>query len=326
MILILRSFFLLITVFVLQACSKKGGSSTEEVTEGYNWSKHTPFTTSYGTFNMPFSDLYNNTPSSQGYVQMTEASGIAWSVVNPGYIWAHNDSGHTNSIYLINVETGAIVATYQVDGTVNMDWEDIEVAKGPVNGVSYIYISDTGDNDQKKGSYSIYRFEEPKLLPEHVGKLNRINNIPVDRIVFAYPDGSHDAEAMLVDPETKDIFLITKRDVVSILYVLPYPQKINEAGAACYKAGSFSFRQASAANCSADGNKVLIKNRQEIFYWERLPGESMVQLLERTPVKVPYAGEVQGEAICFDLQNNYYTLSEKADYPDYPILYKYTLK
>ncbi len=322
----LRSLFIIIGVFSLQACSKKEGSHTDEETKGYNWSTHTPFTTSYTTFNMSFTDLYNPTPLQQGRVALTEASGLAYSVVNPGMLWSHNDSGNPNTIFLIDAETGEIVATYQIDATINVDWEDIEVAAGPEEGVSYIYLGDTGDNDHKRSYYTVYRFPEPEYLPEHHGKLNRVTDIAVDPIRFSYPDGSHDTESLLVDPLTKDIFLVTKRDVVSLLYVLPYPQKVNDFDTECYKAGSFSFREASAATASADGQKVLIKNRQDIFYWERQSGETMVKMLERTPVKAPYIGEPQGEAICFDLQKNYYTLSEKANIPNDPMLYKYILK
>lgn len=297
----------------------------EEESQGYDWENHIPFVTSYSTFNMAFTELYESIPTENGSVEISEASGIAYSTRNPGKIWAHNDSGHPNSLFLIDENTGEIVATYQVDGTANIDWEDMEVSRGPIDGQSYIYISDTGDNDERRVSYSVYRFEEPLFEESHRGQTVRIDDIDVDRIQFAYPDGSHDTEAMFVDPLTLDIFLTTKRDAVSLLYVLPYPQDV-EALADCFKAGEFSFREASAGTCSTDGQHVLIKNRQQIFYWQRQANETMVQMLERTPVSAPYAGEPQGEAICFDPELNYYTLSEQANFTAWPILYKYLLR
>ncbi|SEK22651.1 hypothetical protein [Parapedobacter koreensis] len=321
-----RILHCIVAFVLLSSCSKDAPQADGmEDTQGYDWGNHIPFVTSYNTFGMPYTDRYESLPLPKGSVSMSEASGIAYSVRNPGKIWAHNDSGNPNILFLLDEHNGEIAARYQVNGTANLDWEDVEVAVGPDEGKSYLYISDTGDNDERRTNYSIYRFEEPLFEASHQGQLVRISTIAVDRIQFNYPDGSHDTEAMFVDPFTKDIFLTTKRDRVSMLYVLPYPQQ-TDGSSTCYKAGEFSFREASAATCSKDGLRVLIKNRQDIFYWERSANETMVQLLARTPVKAPYSGEPQGEAVCFDAENNYFTLSEQANFDAWPILYNYLLK
>src|SRR5690606_23728923 len=93
----------------------------------------------------------------------SEASGLAWSRSNPGMVWTHNDSGHTNSLFLLNVACGKIEAKFTIGGTINIDWEDMEISIGPEEGESYIYISDTGDNNEKRSEYTIYRFKEPIL-------------------------------------------------------------------------------------------------------------------------------------------------------------------
>ena len=43
------------------------------------------------------------------------------------------------------------------------DLEDIAVGRGPVDGVSYIYVADIGNNDYDKNVFTIYRFPEPDL-------------------------------------------------------------------------------------------------------------------------------------------------------------------
>lgn len=319
-------YSLILLVFVLQSsCSKSNKETPGRSDETGYWEKHIPFKTDYNTFTLPFSSRFNSIPEEKGRVALTEASGLAYSVKNPGKIWSHNDSGHANYLFLIDEHTAEVVARYSIGGTSNVDWEDIEICKGPVDGMPYLYIADTGDNDQKRGTYSVYRFEEPKYNPVSDYGQTITVNVPVDRIQFRYPDVNHNCESMMVDPLTKDVYLVTKSGVVSHLYVLPYPQKLNEIFTA-FKAGDFSFREASAATCSHDGQKVLIKNRAEIYYWERNNDEKVVDMLARTPVKAPYIGEQQGEAICFDIQNNYYTLSEKASATEYPLLYKYIFK
>lgn len=290
-----------------------------------DWASHIPFQTDYHPMQLTLTDDFHFYPDELGEVEMSEASGIAWSLKNPGYIWAHNDRGHANNIFLLDAENGEIVARYVVMGTHNYDWEDMEVSFGPDPDNSYIYLADTGDNSLVRPSYTIYRFEEPQFDEEHRGELIRIDDIKVDRIRFTYPSGSYDTESMLVDPLTKDIFLITKRGVLSELYVLPYPQPI-ETLHTIIKAGVFSFRQASAASSSISGDRIMIKNRQEIFYWKRGKNETVVEMLARVPEKAPYIVEPQGEAICFDPENNYYTLSEALNSSIKPTLYKYNLK
>jgi hypothetical protein len=289
------------------------------------WETWVPFVTNYDLSLLPVSDKYELLPETKGKVAMREASGIAWSRKNPGMIWAHNDSGSPNTLYLLDAANGEIIAMYKVQGTSNLDWEDIEVSAGPLNDESYIYVSDTGDNDQKKQEYLIYRFPEPIFLESHRGLLINVSDLKVDKLRFNYPDKSHDVEGLMVDPLTKDIFLATKRDLKSILFVAPYPQPLDELFT-LLKAGTFSFRETSAASVSHDGQMVLIKNRQEIFYWERVFNEPFAKMLARTPVKAPYIVEPQGEAICFDPENNYFTLSEELNSSTRPLLYKYSLK
>jgi hypothetical protein len=306
------------------------GCASDMLTEtphpyAYDWPNHEPFTTQYEPFIMAYTDAYHVYPDTLGTVEMREASGLAWSLANPGMIWSHNDSGHANNLFLLDASNGEILARYSIQGTNNIDWEDIEVSWGPEKGSTYIYLADTGDNHLRRQVYDIYRFKEPVYQPEHYQQLVRVDDIRVDRIRFTYPDGSRDTEAMMVDPFTLDIFLATKRDVKSTLYVLPYPQ-ILDTTIEIYKAGEFSFREASAAASTLDGKRAVIKNRHDIFYWERNTGESMVEMLARKPVRAPYVGEPQGEAITFDLQHNYYTLSEALNSTTPPIFYRYNIK
>lgn len=320
------SALLISSLLFICACSKNNNNVTAPDTPASSWDKHIPFATSYNTYTLNLSESFQSVPEEKGRVELSEASGIAWSQKNPGMVWINNDSGNPTILFLVEAQSGEIAARYVIGGTSNLDWEDIEVSKGPVDGESYIYIADTGDNDEKRSDYSIYRIAEPKYNPAtDRGKIITLNDIQVDRIQFRYPDGVHDNEALMVDPLTRDIYMVTKTGIVSGLYVLPYPQKIGIPYRAV-KAGDFSFRLTSAATCSFDGKMVLIKNRQEIFYWQRASNESMVNMLARTPEKAPYAGEPQGEAVCFDNEYNYYTISEKASAIDFPMLYRYKYK
>ncbi|HSM63104.1 MAG TPA: hypothetical protein VK833_04110, partial [Gillisia sp.] len=212
---------------------------------------------------------------------------------------------------------------YTINGSNNLDWEDMEITIDPKSGEAYLYIGDIGDNAEIRQSYSIYKFKEPVYKEAHsAGGAVSWDPEEFSRIRTKYPDGSHDAETLFVDPFTLDIFLVTKIDVRSTIYIVPFPQNPS-AENMMYKVGEFSFRSASAGTVSLDGSKILVKNQEEIFYWERVEGESIAEVLQRTPVKAPYIQEPLGEAICFDPLYNYYTLSEELNNTTRPILYKY---
>src|SRR5690606_31051496 len=62
--------------------------------------------------------------------RLSEISGIAASVVNPGLFWVHNDSGGEPEVYLIDKSLN-ILLTCRLEGIENRDWEDITIGPGP---------------------------------------------------------------------------------------------------------------------------------------------------------------------------------------------------
>ena len=137
---------------------------------------------------------------------LTEISGIAASRLNPGLLWVHNDSGDTARIFGLDAQ-GITHATYRLEAASAIDWEDIAVGRGPVASMTYIYVGDIGDNNSMRSEIVVYRVAEPvvDLAGSVSGSLSG-----VDAIRLRYPDGAHNAEALLVDPVTGDIVVITK--------------------------------------------------------------------------------------------------------------------
>lgn len=289
--------------------------------EGEFWESFQPFTTDYHTDKLEETLFFPAMAAARGEVALEEASGLAWSRNNPGFIWTHQDSGNDNSLFLLDSKNGEIVATYRIRGTQNRDWEDIEIAPGPLEGKNYLYVGDFGDNNAVYGSYTIYRFEEPRFEESQRGKEIDLE-IEVDHINYCYPEQDHDVEALMVDPFTKDIYLVTKRDMGSIVYVAPYPQLMGDEFTVL-KGGEFPFWAVTAATVSEDGQEILIRTYDQIFYWHREGDEPLVETLGREPLKAPYnPEEAQGEAVCFNNKGGYYTLSEFSNNIR-PVLYFY---
>ena len=233
---------------------------------------------------------------------LDEASGIADSKANPGYLWVQQDGGNPNDIALLSHD-GTFLKKISIKTAVNRDWEDMVMANGPVAGINYIYLADIGDNSLASSQYFIYRFTEPVATSDSV--------FDCDKIIFQYPDGAHDAEAILVDNNTRDIYIITKQDQPSRVYKLAYPQITTSINTAILS-GSLSFSGVTGAAFSPDGKEILIKTYNSIHYWKKKSGQPVEQAFVGTPVTLSYQIEPQGEAICFKNDNSgFFSLSER---------------
>jgi hypothetical protein len=247
-----------------------------------------------------FKDAPVSVPISPDTIE--EASGIADSKSQPGNLWVQEDSGNPPELHLVS-HNGMLKKSVYIKGATNRDWEDMLIANGPSDGVNYIYISDAGDNSLQHDIYRIYRFPEP------VAGMDTVYN--PDVIPFRYPDGSHDAEAMLADLASKDLYLITKRDQASRIYKLPYPQSVTAVQTAVY-IGALPFTGVVSAAVSSDNREILLKTYLNMYYVKRSGSQSLEDALKNNPVTVSYKPEAQGEAVCFKNDNSgFFTLSEK---------------
>ncbi len=244
---------------------------------------------------------------------LIEVSGMGASFRFPGHLWLLEDSGTEPKLDLIQ-ENGSYVRKVTFAGN-NRDWEDLAVGPGPEEGKKYIYIGEIGDNNASYKDYYIYRFEEPSG--------DRIS--AYETLHFRYPNGeSYDAETLLVDPWTKDIYVITKNQLNVRVYRLPYPQQTGAVNEAQFM-GTIKYFLLVSGDISADGTEILLKSYSTLYYWKRKPGENLYDVLQRAhDLTVPYVLEPQGEAVCWDVQaKGYFTLSERGSQAQTPPLYYY---
>ena len=131
---------------------------------------------------------------------LTESSGLVASPQYEGVLWTVND-GPRPMLYAFD-RSGRSRAVVRVAGARVFDWEALSLGPGPVARRSYIYIGDIGDNQHQRRSIQVYRVEEPNLK----ATISR----PAETIRLVYPDGAHDAEALLVHPKTGDLYIVIK--------------------------------------------------------------------------------------------------------------------
>lgn len=246
-------------------------------------------------------------------VALTEVSGLVASRKNADALWVHNDSGGDPKVYLINGQ-GQTLATYVLAGATSRDWEDIAIGPGPEEGQTYLYVGDIGDNNAQYPTKTIYRFVEPTFTDGTT--LDTIRQ--VDALRVAYPDGPRDAETLLVDPLTRDLYVLSKRERFVHIYRTAFPQ--DTAGVDTLEQTGQMLReqvgileQLVGGDLSPDGQEVLLKSYVQVFYWRRDDdATSLAALLQTEPRVLPYVPEPQGEAIGFASDGSgYYTLSER---------------
>ena len=251
---------------------------------------------------------------------LSEASGIAASARNPGVLWTHND-GSSGRIWALSTNA-ARLATYDLKNV--EDVEDIAVGPGPVAGVSYLYVGDIGGNvgtNATRTNVTIVRIAEPAVDlawasdPRSPGFSDR------DRFTLVYPDGSYDAEALLVDPLTADVWVVTKETGLARFYRANLNAVPDGSTVTLEYVLSLDFHQASAGDISADGTQIVLRNEDVGVLWSRCDGESISNALLRASQSIPLVGrpvEPNGEAIAFLRDGTgYVTISEGSNPPVY---------
>jgi len=269
----------------------------------------------YDPVGLDTTKLFNKVPVVHNLARtdLLEISGVAASRINPGVLYIHDDSGNPNQVYLTN-GNGANIGTLTLTPAGNRDWEDIAVGPGPAPGVNYVYVGDIGDNGSKYPSVFVYRFPEPDLNSKTLPYVADITS--VDVIELKYPDGPRNAETLMVDPLTKDIYVASKESNLSQIFVAKYPQSTTSA-TAMTPVVQLYFNKATGGDISPDGTEILLRSNELIWYWKLSPGTSISQGLLTQPQIAPYANnEPQGEGIGFAADGSgYYTDTEIRGYP-----------
>lgn len=139
---------------------------------------------------------------------ITESSGIVASRKNPGIYWTHNDSGDGPYLYAFNRD-GRTFGRWRVRGATAIDWEDIAIFRETKTGAWILYIGDIGDNDRKRSGIVVWRVAEPVVSgPDACRK--GCETAPATAIRLRYPDRAHNAETLLVHPQSGDLYVVSK--------------------------------------------------------------------------------------------------------------------
>ena len=220
-----------------------------------------------------------------------ELSGLVRSRSQPGVLWSHDDSGAGPVLFGLLAD-GRVVARPTVTGAQAVDWEDIAVGPAP-DGRPLLYVGDIGDNASRRPSIDVYRVTEPRV--------GAAATAPAARLQLRYPDGAHDAEALLVDPLRGDIVIVTKALGAARAYRAP--ARLPAGSQTTLRRGpAIALSLVTAGDVSADGRIVVLRGYDRLAVWVRRGREPLTTTLTRAPCLSPtsLAAEGQGEAIALD--------------------------
>ncbi|HEY5153540.1 MAG TPA: hypothetical protein VIJ47_02330 [Acidimicrobiales bacterium] len=231
--------------------------------------------------------------------ELTEASGIVASPDHPGVWWTHNDSGDTARFFAVRAD-GTLAATATVADATATDWEDI--AMGPAVGASAIgapalYLADIGDNASARTEIVIHRVAEPDPARDAV--------VHDDQpLRLHYPDGPHDAEALIVDPDSGELVIVTKD------WSLAGRSEVYRTSGSAMSDAPITLDHVATvqlpvatlvtgADISADGTVVALRSYDGVRFYRRPAGAPLWQAFASEPCTVEIPGEKQGEAVGF---------------------------
>ena len=258
-------------------------------------------------------------PVPAGVVQhdpLQEASGLVASRAHPGVLWAHNDSGDGPYLYALTTD-GRHLGVFALSGAEARDWEDLAIGPGPEAGVDYLYAGDIGDNESQQDLKYVYRVAEPAVDTDQAPADTTLTG--VSTITLRYPDGPSDAETLLVDPLSGDLYVITKRSTDVSVYRAAAPISTSDV-VVMERTGTLSLPRVAGApaagqgavggDISPSGLEVLLKTYAAVYYWQR--GSAADPLFAHPHRPLPYVSEPQGEAIAWAADGSgYFTLSEE---------------
>lgn len=212
-----------------------------------------------------------------------ESSG---AVVRGDSLFTVNDSGDGPHLYEVDLRTGE---TITVTTFAEEDPDDVEALARGRGGA--VWVADIGDNRRSRGSVRLYR-----VTPPPAGGTVRAATFDL-----TYPDGPHDAEALLAHPRTGRLLVVTKT-VLRGGVVYRAPRRLSPGGTHRLERVGRVPGIVTGGAFLADGRHVLLRTYGQVALYT-YPGLDQV-------ASADVATQQQGEAVAVGDDGRAYLTSE----------------
>jgi hypothetical protein len=237
-------------------------------------------------------------------------SGIGASKRNTGVIYVHNDR-NVAQFFAVS-EAGALLGTFNLTGGSVDDIEDMAVAHCPSG--SCVYLADVGGNISPRTQFAVMRVPEPEVRVDMPGGTT---SIAAERLVFSYPDNAnHNAESVLVDPNSDTIYVITKVAAGMPSAVYKFPATFGGSALTAEKVIDLTVpkttdREAVSASAHPCAPAFLLRTYNTLYEFRAAPGASLEAAFSAAPTVVPAATETQSEGVTYRADGRgYFTTTE----------------
>ncbi len=246
--------------------------------------------------------------------RVPECSGLVASRRYPGRLYTVNDHGNAPLVHALDT-LGHLLGSFTGRRMANHDWEEVSLLKGRPGADGQpapdsILVCDIGDNLRPdrgmRHHIRLYRLPEPEWVAGPA-------LADPDSVWVQYEDGARDAEALLPDPLTGELIIVTKRDVPVRVYRLrPVWDGRTVTAQLVTTLPGVTF--ITGGSVRPDGRAVLVRNLDQLLLYTVQPGEPLSEALKRAPTVLEAHArhyEDQGEAIAWAADGqSFYSLSE----------------
>jgi hypothetical protein len=240
--------------------------------------------------------------------RLDELSGIV--ATDDGFV-VINDSAQQDSrkrVFFLDRKC-KVVDTVAFRGNGPRDTEDLLLSPDGKT----LWIADIGDNQRERGTIGLW------TMPADGSEKPEIHRL-------AYPDGAHDAEAMLLTGDDTPVIVTKEVSQPAALYVPAAALKTdNDEGVALKKVGEVTVPPSDTPSntlarlgkgtvdggaVASGGGKVVLRTYTDALEWS-VSGGDVLAALKKEPRVTPLPQEPQGEAITYSPDGKYfYTVSD----------------
>ena len=223
--------------------------------------------------------------------RLAEISGL---VAVGDRVLAMNDGGDVLAVYLLDAAC-QVIDTY----TASVDPYDPEDMAVAADGT--VWLADTGDNSAVRTTVALLA-----LRPDGSTSVYRLT----------YPDGAHDAEALLLAPDGTP-YVVTKEMLGASGVYSPASALVDGGTVALAEVAAVNLTFTGTAGgpvgqagqllvtggaVAADGRHLALRTYTDAYIWP-LAGSDVAGALAATPVRIPLPDSPQGEAVSFSADN-----------------------
>lgn len=226
--------------------------------------------------------------------RFTEISGMTYSQRHPDVLYLHNDSSGGPLVFAVDARTCRTLATLTISGIEARDLEAIGSGRDE-RGRPILWLADIGDNRDSWPEVRMHRIREPRRLVDQ--------DLRAMTYRFTYPDRPHNAEAIMTDPASERVWVVTKQSATGRLYELPMLRRDRVVVARpVQEAGAF----VTDASISPDGTRFVVRDYVDAEVSSGLPPGSDPRI-----VYLPI--QLQGEAVTWTTDGSALLVASERD-------------